>query len=538
MKKTKRIILLTLLTLAVAMLIGISCYAANNGAGNEANGGFAVSDGSNIYYSADGNLYRANADGNNKRVLVENTVSSIALSGDDLYYFDTSVIYRVKNDGSDQEFITRAALALTPNTFIKDGYMYYRGAGSIYKYNLSSSSEKEIAGTYETFVVSGNKIYFSNDSSNAGATGLASIDLDGGSFKSYGVGTAVSINVYNGNIYYIKDFKEIWKISTNGGDATKLCSANVSYINVYKDYIYFRENGKLTRISINGGEKETSGLSVNPLICICEDKIYDRDTDGYENVDVNDMPTFNFTTTPKPTKTPTPTAKPEKTPKPTKTPSPTKAPSRKNDVSDIFIYSDWAEDEIQEAYDNGLIPEYFEENSVLNRPIWRDEFAAIAVQLYEELSGKTLKSVNTPFTDISVSDLTTEIGKAYGADIAVGISRNEFDPWTKLNREQLATMLCRVIKKYKFPEWSIDDDGDYHMSGASGKKFADDANISDFAKDSVYFMSSVGIVQGVGDNKFAPKNTTSWEEAEGYANATIEQAIVIANRIYKTRDMF
>ena len=142
------------------------------------------------------------------------------------------------------------------------------------------------------------------------------------------------------------------------------------------------------------------------------------------------------------------------------------------------------------------------------------------------------------FKDLGDSKLKQEIYQAYNANIAIGISKTEFAPKMNLNREQLATMLCRVIKKYKFPEWTVDNDDEYHMNGASRKKFADDADISDYAKDSVYFMSSIGIVQGVGNNKFAPKNTTSREEAEGYANATIEQAIAIANRVYKTKNLF
>ena len=50
-------------------------------------------------------------------------------------------------------------------------------------------------------------------------------------------------------------------------------------------------------------------------------------------------------------------------------------------------------------------------------------------------------------------------------------------------------------------------------------------------KDSVYFMVANNIIKGMGDNKFAPRNTTSQEEAEGYATATREQALVIAVRM-------
>ena len=43
--------------------------------------------------------------------------------------------------------------------------------------------------------------------------------------------------------------------------------------------------------------------------------------------------------------------------------------------------------------------------------------------------------------------------------------------------------------------------------------FADDTDISDWAKESIYFMVANGIINGVGNNKFAPKNVTSREQA-------------------------
>ena len=62
-------------------------------------------------------------------------------------------------------------------------------------------------------------------------------------------------------------------------------------------------------------------------------------------------------------------------------------------------------------------------------------------------------------------------------------------------------------------------------------RFADDADISGWAKDSVYFMAANKIINGVGDNRFAPRNITTDQEARGYANATREQALAIAVRM-------
>jgi len=44
-------------------------------------------------------------------------------------------------------------------------------------------------------------------------------------------------------------------------------------------------------------------------------------------------------------------------------------------------------------------------------------------------------------------------------------------------------------------------------------------------------MTANNIIRGAGGNKFAPKNTTSAEDAALYANATREHAFLIAVRM-------
>ena len=50
-------------------------------------------------------------------------------------------------------------------------------------------------------------------------------------------------------------------------------------------------------------------------------------------------------------------------------------------------------------------------------------------------------------------------------------------------------------------------------------------------KDSVYFMAANAIINGMGNNLFCPRNVTTEQEALGYANATREQALLIAVRM-------
>ena len=138
-----------------------------------------------------------------------------------------------------------------------------------------------------------------------------------------------------------------------------------------------------------------------------------------------------------------------------------------------------------------------------------------------------------PFTD--TKDI--EVLKAYQVGITTGTSATTFHPDTLLNREQAATMLTRVYKKISIDGWEMSKDGEFAdtFNGlfSMPAPFADDAQISDWAKPSVYFMAANGIINGVGNNTFAPKATTDAEIAIGYAQATREQALAIATRMVK-----
>ena len=198
-----------------------------------------------------------------------------------------------------------------------------------------------------------------------------------------------------------------------------------------------------------------------------------------------------------------------------------------------FTASQWALAELAEADGFGLIPDSLR-NADLTKPITRAEFAAVSVRVYEALSGeKASPAAVNPFTDTK----DNEVLKAYQVGITTGTSATTFHPDTLLNREQAATMLTRVYKKISIEGWEMSKDGEFAdtFNGmfTMPSPFADDVKISDWAKPSVYFMAANGIINGVGNNTFAPRATTDAEAAIGYAQATREQAIAIAVRMVK-----
>lgn len=92
-------------------------------------------------------------------------------------------------------------------------------------------------------------------------------------------------------------------------------------------------------------------------------------------------------------------------------------------------------------------------------------------------------------------------------------------------------MLARTFKRATMPGWTMEQDASYPLSYTKPAPFADDAQIALWAKDSVYFMAANGIIGGVGNNRFAPTNVTTAQQAAKYANATREQALAIAVRM-------
>ncbi|MBQ7096826.1 MAG: S-layer homology domain-containing protein [Clostridia bacterium] len=118
-----------------------------------------------------------------------------------------------------------------------------------------------------------------------------------------------------------------------------------------------------------------------------------------------------------------------------------------------------------------------------------------------------------PFVDCDYeSKYISYIAAAYELGITKGTSQSAFSPYDDISREQLATMLYRVIKLAEI-------NSTYGFDANNVRKFYDDSKISDYAKESVYFMAEYGIVKGVDGAHFAT-----------LATATKEQAILISVR--------
>ncbi|MCL2577463.1 MAG: S-layer homology domain-containing protein [Defluviitaleaceae bacterium] len=165
--------------------------------------------------------------------------------------------------------------------------------------------------------------------------------------------------------------------------------------------------------------------------------------------------------------------------------------------------SSWAVEQVTAAIRIGLVPQNLQSN--FTQAITRAEFATLAVNLYEYFKGTITGRSN--FTD--TNDEAVE--KAAFIGIVSGIGNNRFDPNGTLTREQAAVMLTRLAEALVH--------NPVMMGGFRG--FADRSEISSWAIDGVERVVTIGIMSGVGDNRFAP-----------LASYTREQAIATIMRVY------
>lgn len=137
-----------------------------------------------------------------------------------------------------------------------------------------------------------------------------------------------------------------------------------------------------------------------------------------------------------------------------------------------------------------------------DKEITRAEF----VTLLFKISGDTLLESSTNFNDVdSLEWYAPYVSWAYENNITLGTSEVTFSPTDKITRQDMSVM----IKRY------MDSKGLLMNKTKEVTIFDDDAQIGEYAEEDVYYMQEVGIIQGVGNNLFAPKkNATRAEVAK------------------------
>lgn len=153
----------------------------------------------------------------------------------------------------------------------------------------------------------------------------------------------------------------------------------------------------------------------------------------------------------------------------------------------------WAVSDVNEAISDGLVHDSLQ--SRYGVPATRSEFCALAAALYEKAMGEEI-TARKAFSD--TMDINVEKMAALG--VVNGVGENRFAPQDPLTREQAATILSRLAAVIGRPL-------------AEGQpSFADNGEISTWALLAVGQVQSSHIMNGVGDNRFAPTEAYTREQ--------------------------
>ena len=169
----------------------------------------------------------------------------------------------------------------------------------------------------------------------------------------------------------------------------------------------------------------------------------------------------------------------------------------KESATTVPAPSEWAAKDIDYAVAVGITEA--NKDYLYKENITREEFC----ELIYNLIVLTSDEITTPIPCDSFTDTQNDkILMLYGLGIINGKSATEFAPNDYLTREEAATIIVRMVNKI------------VPMAATEMWFEYDDINeVSEWASDSIQTISNLGFMNGVGNNRFAPKDTYTTEQA-------------------------
>lgn len=163
----------------------------------------------------------------------------------------------------------------------------------------------------------------------------------------------------------------------------------------------------------------------------------------------------------------------------------------------------WAKDSIESMAAKGIIAGMGEGKYEPDGKLTRAQFAALVVRAYKLDDA----SANNVFSDVKTTDwYYSVVCSAYEAGIVKGISVDKFAPDRSVTRQEMASMIARVLVSVKGKDINAG-------IGMYLKKFTDKDLLEAYAVDSANLVSKYGIISGKPGNVFDPKGLTTRAEA-------------------------
>ncbi|SDE40601.1 Listeria/Bacterioides repeat-containing protein [Paenibacillus sp. UNCCL117] len=174
------------------------------------------------------------------------------------------------------------------------------------------------------------------------------------------------------------------------------------------------------------------------------------------------------------------------------------APKPAVNLSDLAAH--WAETDVKQAIDLGIVSGYPDGTFKPDRTVTRAEFA---VMLIHALKPQENRHESAPLTFTDKEQIGAwamdAVEQAVRAGIISGYEDGSFRPDAEMTRSEMAKMIASALGQ--------------SGEGAATAGFADDAAIPDWAKDAVAVLSKRGIMEGKGGNQFAPGDQATRAEA-------------------------
>ncbi len=173
--------------------------------------------------------------------------------------------------------------------------------------------------------------------------------------------------------------------------------------------------------------------------------------------------------------------------------------------------SAWAQSSVDAARAAGLVPSQVD--SAFETPITREDFCSLAAAVYRawdrENVLQTASTGKVSFTDTDNADVLL----CASAGVVNGVGNGKFAPDKNITRQEAASMLHRLGALNKNVKNDVND--------RLPHVFADGEKIRSWARSDINWVYRQGIMNGMGENTFAPDG-----------EYTREQSIVTALRLY------
>ena len=143
------------------------------------------------------------------------------------------------------------------------------------------------------------------------------------------------------------------------------------------------------------------------------------------------------------------------------------------------------------------------------KSVSRVQFAAMLGRAFNIMSAA---DSNSTFTDVP-EWAASEVQALAKAGIVQGKGNGKFDPDANISREDMALM---IVRAYEYKTGAKIE--------AGNKTYRDSNQISQYALEGVQKLSHIGIVEGRGNNEFAPLSPSTRAEAAKVVSLLIDKA--------------